>query len=450
MSLRIRRGTEAQRTGVTFDTGELVYTTDSRQLWIGDGVTAGGNPIVGSNITGSGLTFNASSKRIEVAGLNADDISNGVNNKFFTGELAVDAVGAALVAGNLTNVGITFTYSQTQDDAGRINATVALDGVGITDVVNDTSPQLGGNLDLNAKNITGTGNINITGNITSTGTVDALMLTADTIENGSIRFAGSVATFTDNVFTLGENGETLAVTYISDIASNAVITLKSLTAGTTSAGSSIENRTSRGTLALPAAVQAADALGLSSAWGYDGTSYIQSSIIGMFVDPNGSVAPNAVSGLIGLINFVDTNPANYRGVFINRKGWITVGRDVTYDALAEIDVNGKVRASQYLAGQQTAGNDFTKGYSFSGTEGGNDTGMFSAADGILKLISNSETVVTVNTNKTITLAVLTAAPSTPAIGTIAVANGTSWDPASVGGLAYPVFYNGSAWIKMFS
>jgi hypothetical protein len=37
---------------------------------------------------------------------------------------------------------------------------------GLSDVVSDTTPQLGGNLDLNSRNITGTGNINITGTIT--------------------------------------------------------------------------------------------------------------------------------------------------------------------------------------------------------------------------------------------------------------------------------------------
>jgi len=37
------------------------------------------------------------------------------------------------------------------------------------DVVTDSSPQLGGNLDLNSNNITGTGNINITGTATVTG-----------------------------------------------------------------------------------------------------------------------------------------------------------------------------------------------------------------------------------------------------------------------------------------
>ena len=36
-------------------------------------------------------------------------------------------------------------------------------------VVDDTTPQLGGNLDLNSKDITGTGNINTTGNLTVSG-----------------------------------------------------------------------------------------------------------------------------------------------------------------------------------------------------------------------------------------------------------------------------------------
>ena len=42
MSLRIRRGTNAQRAGVTFFEGELVYTTDTKKLFVGDGTTVGG------------------------------------------------------------------------------------------------------------------------------------------------------------------------------------------------------------------------------------------------------------------------------------------------------------------------------------------------------------------------------------------------------------------------
>ena len=42
MSLRIRRGTNAERAGVMFFEGELVYTTDTKKLFVGDGTTVGG------------------------------------------------------------------------------------------------------------------------------------------------------------------------------------------------------------------------------------------------------------------------------------------------------------------------------------------------------------------------------------------------------------------------
>ena len=58
-----------------------------------------------------------------------------------------------------------------------VGAAVTATGSGTTktitisggDIVNDTTPQLGGNLDLNSSNITGTGNINITGTSTVSG-----------------------------------------------------------------------------------------------------------------------------------------------------------------------------------------------------------------------------------------------------------------------------------------
>jgi hypothetical protein len=50
--------------------------------------------------------------------------------------------------------------------------------IGLTDIVEDTTPQLGGDLDLNSNNITGTGNINITGSgtLTSSLTADRVLL----------------------------------------------------------------------------------------------------------------------------------------------------------------------------------------------------------------------------------------------------------------------------------
>ena len=73
---------------------------------------------------------------------------------------------------SLTAMGLT--YPTSDGSAGQFLKT---DGSGAlsfatvsTDLVSDTTPQLGGNLDLNSSDITGTGNIDITGNATITST----------------------------------------------------------------------------------------------------------------------------------------------------------------------------------------------------------------------------------------------------------------------------------------
>jgi hypothetical protein len=89
MALRIRRGTNAERQTIVFAQGELVYTTDTKDLFIGDGTTLGG----------------------------------------------------VIVSGGA--------------------------GSGIGSLVEDLSPQLGGDLDLNQNEITGIGDIDITGTVTA-------------------------------------------------------------------------------------------------------------------------------------------------------------------------------------------------------------------------------------------------------------------------------------------
>ena len=54
MALQVRRGTNSERLGVTFAPGELVYTTDSKGLYVGDGSTPGGVDVVStSGISGA-------------------------------------------------------------------------------------------------------------------------------------------------------------------------------------------------------------------------------------------------------------------------------------------------------------------------------------------------------------------------------------------------------------
>jgi len=82
--------------------------------------------------------------------------------------------GANLTALNATNLG-SGTVPTARLGSGTANNSVFLRGDntwatpsgGISNVVEDTTPQLGGNLDLNSKTINGTGTINITGTITA-------------------------------------------------------------------------------------------------------------------------------------------------------------------------------------------------------------------------------------------------------------------------------------------
>jgi len=66
MSLKLRRGTNAERLTITPELGELIYTTDSKQLYAGDGTTVGGTLVsyagsvggaMGSNLVLSGFAI---------------------------------------------------------------------------------------------------------------------------------------------------------------------------------------------------------------------------------------------------------------------------------------------------------------------------------------------------------------------------------------------------------
>lgn len=58
MTLRLKRGTDAQRLAITFEEGELVYTTDTKKLFVGDGTTVGGVPILSSGILDQDIDLN--------------------------------------------------------------------------------------------------------------------------------------------------------------------------------------------------------------------------------------------------------------------------------------------------------------------------------------------------------------------------------------------------------
>ena len=87
-----------------------------------------------------------------------DDLSEGSSNLYFTNARA-DARISAANTDDLSEGSSNLYYTDARAQAVSIN-----------NVVEDTTPQLGGNLDLNSQNITGTGSISTTGNLTLTST----------------------------------------------------------------------------------------------------------------------------------------------------------------------------------------------------------------------------------------------------------------------------------------
>jgi len=146
MALQIRRGTNAERLTITPAEGELIYTTDTKQLYVGDGSTVGG----------------------------------------------------------------------TKADTG------------ITSILDDATPQLGGPLDLNSQNITGVGNIQTSGNITTSGIISSSSanFTSITFGEGVGNFSGSVFADDSSILVDGISGKiNLSNTPLTDLQDVAITSL---------------------------------------------------------------------------------------------------------------------------------------------------------------------------------------------------------------------------------
>ena len=282
MSLRIRRGTEAERSGLsTVDQGELLWVTNAQKLYVGLGNGQSGNNgmvNIGAALAGDGLAWDDATQTLKFGGVNytTDDVQEGVipGRQYFTEERAVDAVASALVAGQGN---VTFVYNTTQDNAGRIDATVTLDGIGITSVEADTSPTLGGDLDAAGNSITGILDVGLTGVLTA----DVLTIDNGVITSSVLYNAGLGGVRSDNPVIIGTNAVPNTLWIESD---NNCLVMTGLTDGLNNAG--ISSRISRGTKSAPALVQPGDSLAFVEGSGHDGTDYINRGGFGLFADPN--------------------------------------------------------------------------------------------------------------------------------------------------------------------
>jgi hypothetical protein len=179
--------------------GQVLSSTGSQLNWIdaasGGGGTSGlstGGVYVGSGVTtfnfvGTGITASVSGSTGNVyiptasRSVSRTVATNGQTTvtglSYTVGFVDVYLNGARLdstefTASNGSSVVLT-TGASTGDIIEIVSETVSasVSLTGLSDVASDTTPQLGGNLDLNSRNITGTGNINITGTINASGII---------------------------------------------------------------------------------------------------------------------------------------------------------------------------------------------------------------------------------------------------------------------------------------
>jgi hypothetical protein len=218
MALQLRRGTSGTRTSIVPVAGELIYTTDNKLVYVGDGTTAGGT----------------------------------------------------LVSGG-----------------------------GLNDIVNDTTPQLGGNLDVNGFAITSAGNANVA--INPGGTGDILLQGLLTINDaGNIQKTGELNITSNTRVAIGRNSDlidgNLYITrnsYSNTFAQGFTFAQHHNTSDTVN----FNFVRSRGTGTASTAVQNGDGLADIGFLAHNGTTYVGGAAFSILVDgaPAGGQVPTKIS-----------------------------------------------------------------------------------------------------------------------------------------------------------
>jgi hypothetical protein len=142
MALLIRRGAEADRLNFTPEEGELIYVTDTKLLYIGDGITPGGNILAGSSEPPTTPTYSLTrSTNIANEGdtvtitLTTTNVSNGTSVPFTitgtgisAGDLGLSTLtGNFVVNSNTANLVINISNDFTTE--GLETFTVTLTGI---------------------------------------------------------------------------------------------------------------------------------------------------------------------------------------------------------------------------------------------------------------------------------------------------------------------------------
>lgn len=230
MPLLLRRGLEADRLSFIPAEGELIYVTDTKLVYIGDGVTAGGNLLAGDGESppppppaatyqlsrsiaqvNEGDTFtititttnvaNGTNVPYTITGVTTEDIDNANLTGFFSIVDNTDTITVITTEDNSTEGPETFTLT--------LNSITPNTAISVT--INDTSLTRTYQLDSNIQSVDEGGSFTIT--LTTTNITNGTVIPYNIIGVTSSDIGG--ASLTGN-FTVNSNTATLIVNTTAD------------------------------------------------------------------------------------------------------------------------------------------------------------------------------------------------------------------------------------------
>jgi hypothetical protein len=402
MPLQIRRGTEAEREvlAVPPAEGELIWITDDRRLYIGDGTTLA---VDLTAVTG----YNDADARDAAASIFDDSVTPRHTNITFTYDSGNDQMTAAVDLSNYDGVitASSFNGSIVADDSTDLvdatNGSINLDGTVKGDITPDVDEAYdigsssakfkdiwlsGSSIHLGSATITSSGssvnlpagstvggapigpsamsgnslNVDIIGDDSSvivnssTGTVtgnfngdltgsvfgDTSTLIIDGVDNSVYATFIETSDFTSptNYFNFG-SADDAATKFMYQFAPTPASTRKVDGIVDADDGPGDFINVSRGTLNAKTAVQGGDVIRQDLNFAHDGTGYVIATGVVSLVDPNGTISTGNMPGLLALSTFDDGDGDNPHGIVIESNGWTSINRGINA-AVSTFDNNG--------------------------------------------------------------------------------------------------------------
>ena len=246
MALQVRRGSNAERSGITPLDGELIYVTDTNKLYVGNGSTVGGQLVEGSGSP-------------DLAGLNDVDVIGVTNGQLLAYNTSagkwspVPASSGGVIEGSNYRINIVGNDSSIMVDTATLVVTANLvgDSAGV-----HTGNHIGSVFaDDNTTMIDGINNI---------------------IGNGEISLDQNEILTISGVLQLGNNTDGLDSV---DVKSDVVAVIRSEYDGSADILSTMVVAGSRGTRSIPATLQVGDFIGNYIFSGHDGAAYTPKALI---------------------------------------------------------------------------------------------------------------------------------------------------------------------------